>query len=104
MIVAVDLPSMTLAEVGDLRVCVGADCVTQHAMVSTTQAIFRFDEIASAQPILVSVDVQDVQGRHVAGGSTTAIPHMSQPNGPGCDPTVWRATVTVNSSGVTDSS
>jgi hypothetical protein len=49
VIVTFDLPSDVHVQVGDIRVCIAEDGITQRAMASVAHAFFRFDELRSTQ-------------------------------------------------------
>ena len=93
---------MTLAGRGwnvplTVEVCVAGRCTFEPSVTSTAEPIYISNPgVTSGAPTEVTVTVRR-QGLEalVAATKTTVLPTKIQPNGPDCEPTVWRAAVTV---------
>ena len=99
--ISVNLPADVFSKASQIQVCIGTGCASQEMPSQNgSTVLFPFAEINSANAVDVTVKVVDGQGGQLVGGAVSVKPTTFQPNGPGCDPTVWRATVKVTSTGV----
>ena len=80
--------------------CVEAYCVTR-TFDATSVPLFIVDNpgIRGPREVLVGLRVTGASGRRIFDASTRVRLHRVQPNGPGCPPTVYAATVTATTSG-----
>ena len=80
-----------------VEVCVTDNCSSSPAVTSTAHAIFiRNTGLTSRKPTDVVITVRAEDGTILAPPTHSIVsPNEFQPNGPGCEPTVWVAAVTV---------
>jgi hypothetical protein len=79
-----------------ITACLQDDCHTMRAggrrNVRATHPVVGAD-LRSSDPVSVRMVVRDDRNHVVFHGHTTVIPLKYQPNGSGCEPTVWMGAV-----------
>lgn len=80
-----------------VEVCVAGQCAVEPSVASTTEPLFVMNRgLVSGSPTPVRVTVRRQGSEALVAAQTTRVaPTTYQPNGPDCEPTVWRASVTV---------
>lgn len=81
----------------EIRVCVTETaCATQPVPEASVGGPVTVEtELLSESVTTVTVSATDAQGAEVLREIKPVTPTVSHPNGKGCDPTVWAATVTL---------
>ena len=84
-----------------VRVCVEARCVTRQAKTGRWEVIFVPDAtLTGPEEVNVYVTVARAGGVTQVNESATVQAHRHQPNGPGCEPVVFAASVEVTDDGL----
>jgi len=85
-----------------VRVCVEDGCVTRQAKIGLWEMIFVPDStLTEPREVEVSITVvQPLGGMALADESGTVQVRRYQPNGPGCSPVVFAASVEVSDDGI----
>jgi hypothetical protein len=83
-----------------MQACAATACAQQSADQLSRSTSVVLDAVHSGRRISVSVSIRSATGTSIASATTQVAPTKFQPNGPGCDPTVWQARVTVRSATV----
>lgn len=83
-----------------IEVCVAENCSSSSAITRTAEAVFvRNTGLTSTKPTEVVITVRRQDGSLLAPAMRATVrPTEFQPNGPGCEPTVWDAAATVTRS------
>lgn len=81
----------------EVTVCVTETaCATQPVTTASVDGPLRVEtELLSQRVVAVTISATNAQGAEVLRESKAVTPTVSHPNGTGCDPTVWNATVTL---------
>lgn len=96
--VGIQIDSGVVPATGPARVEVCVDGACASGPINPTTSAFV--PVAHVRHGLVKVAViLTANSRQVFNGTTTARTIKFQPNGPGCDPTVWQARVRANANG-----
>jgi hypothetical protein len=77
-----------------VRVCVDAIC--RQLPVTTQAASIRDQRLESARTAAASVEVLDVHGRSLYRTAAPITIRKGEPNGPGCDPLIYGADLTLD--------
>lgn len=79
----------------EVTVCVTETaCATQPVTTTSVDGPLRVEtELLSSAVTVVTISAVDAQGAEVLRESKPVTPTVSYPNGQGCDPAVWNATV-----------
>lgn len=101
--VTINLPATTQSRATSIQTCVANVCQARGGHGLDTEKVVSVDNDSVPQSNQVSVVVRllDGPGLRLAGGKTEVATRQVQPNGPGCEPTVWIAHVTANATGLT---
>ena len=79
----------------EVRVCV-TETACSSATVPAAQSELTVDsELLTARVDAITVSATDAGGTEVYRETRPVVPRVSYPNGEGCEPTVWRAAVTL---------
>ena len=82
-----------------VKVCVQLTCTQQTFTQPANTDLFTATEtVHKSSPVTVSLQMRRAK-KLIFDSRTTATLGKSQPNGPGCDPTVWQAQVTAPTNG-----
>ncbi len=83
-----------LPDAEELRLCLDDECRTYSASVAA--AMVRGPAIRQTGTVDLSIAVLDRDGDVLARDSATVEVEQTQPNGPGCPPTCFRAAARLN--------
>ncbi len=90
-------PALSAQTPDTLTACVDGVCHSQPYVSGMAPSFVAVSPVKDAE---VTVSVSLAAGtRSIFTGSTTTRPRKAQPNGPGCDPTVWQAQVSAHANG-----
>lgn len=101
--VTLDVPAEIKARAATIQTCVADACQARAGSDFNTDKVISVDDgnVPHGSHLSVVVKLLDGNGRRLAGGTADVVPQQYQPNGPGCDPLVWIAHVTADTSGLT---
>lgn len=90
----------TTAQGATVEACVDGDCTDRTLQNRRDSQLFVEDAtLDDDATVPVALTVTTKTGEVVFDGRTEVTPEKSQPNGPGCDPTVYGAQVTATGGG-----
>jgi hypothetical protein len=79
--------------------CVQQNCTTDAVASYEGAWTFVRDDALGAEPVVVTLLVQDVAGARVVDARVEVSAQQFAPNGQGCSPVVWRGWVSVDPQG-----
>jgi hypothetical protein len=96
-----DLSNASIVRGDVVRVCIDGRCHTLSRTEVRDKLVNFADASLRTNPVTVTTTVRSDSGPLVTSAQGTVHAVKRQPNGPGCDPTVWQATVHVDGTHLT---